>query len=226
MKRNCGFGKEHPSAKEKKNIIKAYEKGMPVKDISDLFSYHPMTIYRWIREAKMKATFERKSNPGSGRFCKIDERSERKLIRILKKPATKLGFETSLWNTKRLQIVCKKELKINISRVSVWKFLKKIKYSCKKVQGIYKEADPKKQDQWRRKIVKLIQKTVEKNKAILYFEDESNIALSPVMGTSWSPRGELIKAKVSGKRGSVAAISAISNDGRLIFSLHNSGKRF
>ena len=46
------------------------------------------------------------------------------------------------------------------------------------------------------------------------------------MGFSWSPKGAKIKFKGTGKRGSVAAISAISNDGRLIFSLHNTGKRF
>ena len=74
--------------------------------------------------------------------------------------------------------------------------------------------------------VSKIKETVKTHRAILYFEDESNISLSPVMGTSWSPRGEAITAKVSGKRGSVSAISAISNDGRLLFSLHNSGKRF
>ena len=45
----------------------------------------------------------------------------------------------------------------------------------------------------------------------------------------WGPHGLLKKKniiKVTGRRGSVAAVSAISNDGRLLFSLHDSGKRF
>ena len=71
-----------------------------------------------------------------------------------------------------------------------------------------------------------IKKMVKKHNAILYFEDESNVSLSPVMGTSWSPKKEKISLKVTGLRGSVAAVSAISNDGRLLFSLHDSGKRF
>ena len=123
-------------------------------------------------------------------------------------------------------MVCKKELGIKISYVSVWNFLKRIEFSCKKVQKIYAEADKNKVDEWMTKEVRRIKRTVKKHRAILYFEDESNISLSPVMGTSWSPKGEIIKLKATGNRGSVAAISAISNDQRLIFSLHNSGKRF
>ena len=94
------------------------------------------------------------------------------------------------------------------------------------VQKTYKEADENKQSDWMKKTVVDIKKTVKKHNAILYFEDESNVSLSPVMGTSWSPKREKISLKVTGKRGSVAAVSAISNDGRLLFSLHDSGKRF
>ena len=71
-----------------------------------------------------------------------------------------------------------------------------------------------------------IKRTVKKYRAILYFEDESNIALSPVMGKSWGPIGEKIVHKATGNRGSIAAISAISVDGRLIFNLFSGGKRF
>ena len=102
----------------------------------------------------------------------------------------------------------------------------KMNYTCKKVQKTYNEADKNKQSDWMKKTVVDIKKTVKKHNAILYFEDESNVSLSPVMRTSWSPKREKISLKVTGKRGSVAAVSAISNDGRLLFSLHDSGKRF
>ena len=110
--------------------------------------------------------------------------------------------------------------------MAVWRFLNKMDYTCKKVQKIYSEACKEKQNEWTTKTVPQIKRLVKNCRAILYFEDESNISLTPVMGTSWSPKGEKIKFKGTGKRGSVAAISAISNDGRLIFSLHNTGKRF
>ena len=46
------------------------------------------------------------------------------------------------------------------------------------------------------------------------------------MGKSWGPVGETLSHKITGKRGSIAAISSISNDGKLIFNLFDNGKRF
>jgi transposase len=46
------------------------------------------------------------------------------------------------------------------------------------------------------------------------------------MGKSWGPIGEKIIHKVTGNRGSISAISAISNDGRLYFNVFDGGKRF
>ena len=62
--------------------------------------------------------------------------------------------------------------------------------------------------------------------AILYFEDESCIQLSPVVAKTWGPIGEKIVRKRTGNRGSVSAISAISSRGSLIFNVYEGGKRF
>ena len=226
MERNKGFGKKHPSSNEKTKIIKAYKMGQSVESLSKIFGFHEMTIYRWLRESNKKPDFKRKNSPGSGRISKIDKKTGSNLLKIIKYPATKFEFETSLWNLKRVQIVLRKELKIKTSHVTIWNFFQKMNYTCKKVQKTYNEADKNKQSDWMKKTVVDIRKTVKKHNAILYFEDESNISLSPVMGTSGSPKREKISLKVTGKRGSVAAVSAISNDGRLLFSLHDSGKRF
>ena len=152
MKRNKGFGKKHPPSSEKIKIIKAYKMGQSVENLSKIFGFHEMTIYRWLRESNKKPDFKRKNNPGSGRISKIDKKTGSNLLKIIKHPATKFGFETSLWNLQRVQIVLKKELKIKTSHVTIWNFFQKMNYTCK--------------------------------------------------------------------------ISAISNDGRLLFSLHDSGKRF
>ena len=106
------------------------------------------------------------------------------------------------------------------------RFLHKFDHSFKKVQKRYYEVNAKEQDEWKEKVIPKIRKTVKKNRAILYFEDESSIQLSPVMGNSWGPVGEKTIHKATGKRGSIAAISSISNDGRLFFRLFDKEKRF
>ena len=46
------------------------------------------------------------------------------------------------------------------------------------------------------------------------------------MAKTWGPRGAKIKRKITGNRGSVSAISAISSDGKLLFNVHDGEKRY
>lgn len=215
-----------PSSQEKIKIVKAYHNGERVAELSRIFGYTRQAIYNWIDQYKVDRSLKRKKSPGSGREMVISSKVGEKLLAALKSPASEYGFETDLWNTLRIQLLCKTEFKLKVSRMAIWRFLNKHEQSFKKVQKQYYEVDKKKQVKWVRDTLKKIKQTVKKHNAILYFEDESNIQLSPVMGKSWGPIGEKIVHKVTGNRGSVSAISAISNDGRLIFNLFDEGKRF
>ncbi len=218
--------KKQSSGEIKLKVVKAYHDGKSVIELSDIFNIVPKTIYNWIKYHAENHSFEKNEEELRGRPAKLTVANGKKLLSILKGPASQYGFETDLWNTSRLQIVCHKELKIKLSKMAIWRYLKKFDYSFKKVQKQYYETDISKQEDWKKKELKKIKKSVKMFKAILYFEDESNIQLSPVMGRSWGPIGEKIVHKVTGNRGSISAISAISNDGRLIFNLFDGGKRF
>ena len=40
MYRNKGFGKKHPSSKEKKDIVKLYRSGSSIEVLSEIFGFH------------------------------------------------------------------------------------------------------------------------------------------------------------------------------------------
>ena len=69
------------------------------------------------------------------------------------------------------------------------------------------------------KVVPKIRQAVEKYRAILYFQDEANVSLTALLAKTWAPRGQTPKQRVTGKRASVSAMSAITARGRLIFRL-------
>ena len=71
-----------------------------------------------------------------------------------------------------------------------------------------------------RTVAPKIRKTAKKHKALLYFQDEANVSLTAFLGKTWAPRGLTPRQVVTGKRGGVAALSAINGSGRLIFKLH------
>ena len=49
----------------------------------------------------------------------------------------------------------------------------------------------------------------------------ANVSFTALLGRTWAPCGQTPKQKVTGKRGGVSAMSAITSRGRLIFRLHD-----
>jgi hypothetical protein len=109
---------------------------------------------------------------------------------------------------------------IKVSQSTLWRQLTRARLSYQKPERRYFETDAKKQREWIEVELPKISQIVRKHRAILYFEDESCIRLSPVLGKTWAPVGKTPIQRVTGNRGSVAAISAISIAGNLIFNLH------
>jgi transposase len=162
---------------------------------------------------------KRRHNPGSGRPCKIEGLDRKKVRRIVLTPASAFGYETDLWTSNRLRQVLQKEFRIKLSVPTVWRRLRAAGLTYQKPERHYVQASEKDRREWLRSELPKIRATVLDYKAILYFEDEANIALAPILGKTWAPRGETPVQQVTGKRGGVAAMSAISNNGRLVFRL-------
>jgi transposase len=83
----------------------------------------------------------------------------------------------------------------------------------------YFEVDEKARQKWLRTEVPKIRKTVRNFRAILYFQDESNVSLTAFLGKTWAVCGHTPRLPVTGKRGGVSAMSALSGQGRLLFRL-------
>src|ERR1041384_7923641 len=89
--------------------------------------------------------------------------------------------------------------------------------SYQKPERQYFELSEKERQAWRRYELPKIRRSVRENQAILYFQDEANISLTALLGKTWAPRGQTPKQCVTGNRGGVSALSAITSGGQLIF---------
>jgi transposase len=86
-------------------------------------------------------------------------------------------------------------------------------------QKEYAEKDKKKVDKWLREEWPKIKAHCRRWQAMLYFQDESGVSLTPVVGRTWAPVGETPKIKVTGKRGGFCISSAISPAGKMVFRI-------
>jgi len=184
------------------------------------------SIHRWINRFEKKGAVPRFHSESVGRPTAIDLSAGRKLLKMIRQPASRFGYESDFWTRRRIMQTAKSEFGLKLSKSGLLRFFVKFEQSYKKPETRYYESNTKEQKLWQKNEVPKIKAVVMKYKAILYFEDEANISLSPVVGKTWGPIGEKIIRKITGARGSVSAISAISSSGDLIFNVHSSGKRY
>lgn len=200
--------------------VNAFKDGMSVSEISRAYQTHRATIYRWIERYKRSRGIRglaRKSV--SGRPRKLAELGKTTLRSIVLKPASTFGFETDFWTSKRLLQVLRKDMHISVSKMTIWRRLREVGLTYQKPERKYFEINEKDRQKWIKTELPKIRSAVKKYNAILYFEDEANISLTAFLGKTWAPCGKTPKQQVTGKRGGIAAMSAITKNGHLIFRL-------
>ena len=143
----------------------------------------------------------------------------KKIESSLSKPASEFGHETDLWTCNRVHQLLTSTFGLDISRGHIWLILRQAGFSYQKPERRYYESDPVAQEEWLKKELPKIKKKALKHRAILYFEDEASVSLTPVLGKTWAKKGQTPLVKSTGNRGSLAALSAISTSGHLVFNL-------
>ena len=157
---------------------------------------------------------------GSGRPRKLRDVNSQRFWNLVLQPATKFGFETDLWTVARVHQVVQEKLKVVVSKDTIWRRLRDAGLTYQKPERQYFETDPKARQEWLENTLPKVRETVRKYRAILYFQDEANVSLTAFLGKTWAPCGQTPKGQVTGKRGGVAALSAMSKQGHLLFALH------
>ena len=200
--------------------VKAVGRGWSVGEAAGAFGVSRRTLHRWLARYRSDEENGLERRLGSGRPRKLEQLDEDAIRAIVLQPASSFGYETDLWTVRRLHQVIVERHQVDISRDTVWRRLREAGLTYQKPEREYYEIDEEARRKWQRYEVPKIRRSVEKHRAILYFQDESNVSLTAFLGKTWAPCGRTPKAKGTGKRGGVAAMSAISGNGHLLFRLH------
>lgn len=199
--------------------VQSVERGWAVSNAADAFGITRRTLHRWLSRYESNGASGLKRSPGSGRPRTLEVMDEDELRAIVLQPASVFGYETDLWTVGRLHRIIRERYHVTVSRDTVWRRLREAGLTYQKPEREYCEIDEETRRRWHRHEVPKIRKCIQKYRAILYFQDESNVSLTAFLGKTWAPCGQTPKARVTGKRGGVAAMSAISRPGHLLFRL-------
>lgn len=137
----------------------------------------------------------------------------------MSKPATRFGFENPLWTCRRIKEVIRKELGLSVSVPTVWRALRNLKLSCQKPERRALEQDPVARARWLEEEWPAIRRLAKQERALIFFEDEAGVHLTPTVGRTWGRVGHRPSVPVTGRRGCISTMSAITPDGRLFFMI-------
>jgi transposase len=197
------------------------EERLPVAVVSQAYGTDPSTVHRWVSRFRHNGEGGLLRRPVSGRPRKVKRLDEDRLRSMVLAPASQYGYETDFWTTRRLIQVIQSQFGVLLSKQTMMRRLHEAGLTYQKPEREYFELSEEERQAWVRTEVPKIRAAVQTYRAILYFQDESHISLTALLGKTWAPCGQTPKQKVTGKRGGVSAMSAITSRGRLIFQLHD-----
>lgn len=199
--------------------LKAVLSGVPKLVVAEAYGVSRLTIYRWLERHHAEGTVGLERRAGSGRRRLLEQLGENELREMILHGAAHYGFETDLWTVNRLRRVIKDEFSLVLSKNTMWRRLRDAGLTYQKPEREYDEIDETVRKKWLRYEVPKIRRCVRKHRGILYFQDESHVSLAAFLGKTWAPRGQTPRSSVTGQRGGLAAISALSRRGNLLFRL-------
>ncbi len=201
--------------------VQAVRRGLPIGQVADAYNVDRSTLFRWVVRHQAAGTNGLQRKKGSGRPRLLEDVEEKDLRFIVLCPASDFGFETDLWTVGRLQQVIEEVFEVQVSKDTIWRRLRDAGLTYQKPERRYFQVDERARREWLRTEVPKIRKTVREFQAILYFQDESNVSLTAFLGKTWALCGQTPRLSVTGKRGGVSAMSALSGQGRLLFNLYD-----
>lgn len=196
------------------------DNGLSITDVAKAYGTNRSTIHRWLSRFVEDGDTGLERRPVPGRPRKLSNIKADTLTDIVLVPATRFGYETDFWTTRRLIQVVGNEFGVWLSKQTVMRRLHEAGLSYQKPERQYFELSEKERAEWQRDQLPKIRRVVRKFRAIFYFQEEANVSLTAFLGKTWAVRGCTPKQRVTGKRGGVAALSAITSRGQLIFRLH------
>jgi len=175
-------------------------------------------IWKQYKQGGKRAILEKKRGIRGGK--KINGKQADEIRRLIKdKLPDQLKLPYGLWTREAVQqLICDK-YGIELSRWQVGRYLKSWGYTPQKPIRKAFEQKPEQVKQWLDKEYPAIKKRAARQKATIYFGDETGMRSDHQAGKSYAPQGQTPVIKSTGQRFSLNMISAISNKGHLQFMI-------
>jgi len=207
--------------------IKLKKSGVQIPIIANSLNVTERAVYRWLSKAKREGVKSLKSSKATGPESYLSESEIASLCKLIRKPATELGYSTDLWSGPKIRHLIKYEFGIEYHEKHMPRLLKWLGLELKFPERRALEQDPKAIREWKQERFPEILEYARKKRALLFYADEAIISLIPYVGKTWAFPNQKPIVRVSGKRGqNIGVTAAVNQQGRMCFELTRERERF
>lgn len=200
--------------------------------VSASFGLHRTWAYKVRARARGRGRGARalRSTRGTGRPKKLDAKQERQVFRWVNgKNPRQYGFDFALWTRQIVRELIETRFEVVLSLASVGALLARLGLSAQKpLQRAY-QRDPVAVERWQRETWPALARRAKRERADIYFWDESGFRADAVHGKTWGVVGQTPVVSVPGQRQGVSAASAVNAKGGFWFATYSgamNGERF
>lgn len=201
--------------------VKAVLSGKTQTEVAAIFGVSRQSVNTWVNKYRRegKQTLVSKKRGGwKEPTLRGYQASVIKNIIIGRHPE-QLKLPFVLWTREAVQRLIQKKFDIKLSLSTVGRYLKKWGMTSQKPLKRAYEQDDKAVQKWINEEYPKIKARAKKEKAELYWGDETGIRSDHQTGKGYSPKGKTPVVVISAKRFRTNVISAINNSGKFVFSV-------
>lgn len=209
------------------SAVKLRAEDVPVKAIAKSFGVTVQAVYAWLRKARATGQRSLAASKAPGPVPHLEAMQVSELIRVLRKPASELGFAADLWTGPRVRALIRERFGVQYHPKHMPRFLRRLGLTIKFPERRSLDQDPKELKRWKKQRLPEILEYAKRRRALVFYADESLVSLIPYVGKAWVLPHVKPVVRVSGRRGQhVGLTAAVNAQGRMCFEFTREKERF
>jgi transposase len=206
------------------HAVKQVQAGQSPELVIAALGFSRRCIYSWLALYRAGGWDALRAKKISGRPRKLTGRQLQWLYTtITMKNPLQLQLPFALWTRAQVRTLLYRKYKIRLSLSAIGRLLAQMGLSCQKPLYRAWQQEPEMVKRWLETEYPKIRAAAKRERAEIFFEDESGVRSDFHAGTTWGAKGTTPIVRVTGQRFSLNMISAISPKGSLRFMIVKGG---
>lgn len=205
-------------------VVRLRKQGKANKDVAEYLAMNPQQCSRiwqkYERGGKKEILLGTRGRRHGEKRSLTDEQERRVQKLIVDKTPDQLKFPFALWTREAVRLLIGRQYGIDMPIRTVGEYLKRWGFTPQKPIKRAKERNSAAVDRWLKTDYPEIVRRAKKEKAEIYWGDETGVQNEANRVRGYGPKGMTPVLKVTAKRAHISMVSAITNEGKVRFMVY------